>query len=211
MAPSVLFLMRHGASAPPGVLAGRADYPLTSLGREEILAWRPFFAAYPLTAVWASPLLRARQTAALLNAQGGSSVGEISAMAELSLGLWEKRTKEHIRQYWPEIWEARGRWPETVPPPQGESFADLHRRVIPAFYALIPKAREHPFSLLIAHQAVIRLLQTHLTGQPVNRVFLIPCLPGSLCALALDKHPPRLLAANVLPHNAPSVFSLLIQ
>lgn len=183
---SVLYLMRHARAAEPGVLTGALDSALTPEGRAQALAWRPFFDANPVHAVWSSPLRRARETAALCLGGAEVEVEIVEGLREISLGLWEGMTKEAVRAQWPREWEARGEDPFNAAPPGGESFQVLDARVWPVFSAIARRAALMPASLLVAHQAVNRCILARLSGLKADSLFAIPQAEACLNILRLE-------------------------
>ena len=117
-----LFLIRHGETAwnESGRIQGRADLGLSARGRAQVAAWRvpPVWAG----ARWlASPLRRARETAALL------TEGQIllePRLTEMDWGEWEGRRGADLRAEAPAALarsEAQGL---DLRPPGGESPRD---------------------------------------------------------------------------------------
>lgn len=199
---SRLYLFRHGAAAPPGILAGRRDYPLNEQGRRQAAYWREQCAGQAFSAAWCSPLLRARQSAAIILAGNPANVAQadvLPELAEVSLGLWEGLDKERIRARWPEIWEARGRDPAGVAPPQGESLLDLAARVLPVFAALCERTAAHAASLLVAHQAVNRVILARLLDLPPDAWRDIRQPPAALAILELTRGEVRLVEQREPP------------
>jgi broad specificity phosphatase PhoE len=201
MRESLLYLMRHGRTGPPGVLLGQADPPLSPSGEAEVLAWRPFFSLHPLDAVWTSPLLRARRTAELLQGPGIPSPVTVDAFREISLGAWEGLNSQQARALDPRIWEARGTDPSQAPP-GGESFMELSRRAIPAFTALGRRIRAMKAALLVAHQAVNRILLADILGLGPGAALSIPQDYARLSILAFGPDSVRILACNLSPAAA---------
>lgn len=159
-----MYLVRHGEALAPHVLTGQADAPLSPLGEEQALALGRTLSGTPFARAWSSPLQRAERTAALILSAAASGpdaltgVTAVPELREISLGRWEGLPSRDIRQQWPELWAARGEQPMAFRPPEGESFADLANRVLPAFSALCAEAEQFPAVLLVAHQAVNRLI-----------------------------------------------------
>ena len=172
-----LYLVRHGEAAPPGILAGSADYGLTPAGRAQVETRRDELAAVTFSAAWASPLRRARQTARIIlggNPANTAGLTIVPDLREIRLGEWEGKDTQWIRAVWPREWEARGIDPANAAPPGGESFAMLAERVLPAFSAICREAESHACSLLAAHQAVNRVIIAAATGLPLGRLLHIP-------------------------------------
>lgn len=186
---SLLYMFRHGSSAASGLMAGHTDFPLLPQGVEEIGRWDGSLSDIVFHAAWSSPLLRARQTAEILLRMNPVSVREariVPELREISLGEWEGKTKQQVMREYPEVWEARGKNMAGVSPPGGESMQDLARRVLPAFVAVCAVAASKECSLLVAHQAVNRVILAHLAGISLERVRDIPQPNGGLNILELS-------------------------
>ena len=198
----LLYLFRHGQAAPPGVLAGRADYPLLPSGELQADWWGRTLSGVTFSIAWTSPLLRARQTAVRIlagNSANTRTVLSVPALTEISLGAWEGKSTDWIRRAYSAAWEARGRDFVHVPPPGGESFADLAARVLPAFAQLRSEAAGHECSLLVAHQAVNRVLLGMVMGLPLSGVTAVPQPPGALSVLEITAAGVRIAERHVVP------------
>lgn len=186
----VLYLVRHALAAPPGLLVGRSDLPLLPEGEAQAARLREELAAVPFSAAWTSPLLRARRTAEVILSGNSGLVAEalvVPGLLEIALGEWEGRRKEEVRQAYPELWEARGRDFLRVPPPGGESMEALAERIRPVFAAIRREAARHGHSLLVAHQAVNRVILADLEGLPLERMREIAQPPAAVTVLELDE------------------------
>ncbi len=193
---ALLYLVRHGLAAPPGIMAGQRDYPLLPEGEIQARTLRDELAGVIFSAAWSSPLLRARRTARILlegNAANTRTIIEIPALGEISLGLWEGRDSRWCREHSPGVWQARGEDFANTAPPGGESVTALARRVLPAFTALCREAARHPASLLVAHQAVNRVIIASLSGQPLATLRAIPQPPAALTRIGFSSGNPVLI------------------
>jgi probable phosphoglycerate mutase len=56
-------------------------------------------------------------------------------------------------------------------PPEGESFRDLQKRVLPVFKEIVSAARGNV--LIVAHAGVNRVVLCHVLGMPINHLFRI--------------------------------------
>jgi probable phosphoglycerate mutase len=181
-----LYLMRHGTAAPEGLLLGQADVPLLPEGVAQAERRSRELSAVTFDLAFCSPLRRSRQTAEIVlsgNAANVSSLTEAPDLREISLGRWEGMDKRSILAAFPDAWEARGRDMLNTPAPGGESFADLAARVLPAF-AAIRRQTAGRTVLLVAHQAVNRVILSHARGLPLAELFTIPQPPAALTLLA---------------------------
>lgn len=176
----LIHLFRHGATlAPPGVMVGSSDFELSPKGRGQAEAWRDRLDVTFSLAV-ASPRRRARQTAELILAgqPNRPPLRVIPELREISLGEWDGRPKDWVQARYPAEWVARGRDLWSARPPGGESFQDLQDRVWPAFQALGREAAAVAHTLVVAHQAVIRVILAALPDRGPRNVFEWPLPPA---------------------------------
>src|ERR1700677_174599 len=94
MPPTVLYLIRHGATEanlaqPPRLLGRRLDLPLAPLGIRQAEAARDALAHLPVAACYNSPLIRAAHTAQIVAAPHGLTPQKLEALTECDLGRWE--------------------------------------------------------------------------------------------------------------------------
>ncbi|MDR1360536.1 MAG: histidine phosphatase family protein [Deltaproteobacteria bacterium] len=204
MPKAILYLLRHGRAGPPGILLGQSDPDLSPAGEAEALAWRPFFRLHPPQAVWTSPLLRARRTAQLVLGEEAPPLVNVEELREIRLGAWEGRSAQEARALDPKLWEARGTDPSKTPP-GGESFTDLSLRVLPAFAALGRQIRGLRAGLLVAHQAVNRIILAETLGLGPEAALGLRQDYARLSILAFGPEKARLLACNLAPEDS---FSL---
>jgi broad specificity phosphatase PhoE len=156
---SRLLLIRHGATAwnEAGRIQGRSDTPLSPAGRAAVAAWTvPPQAA---GARWlCSPLVRARDTAALLH---GRAVAEEPRLIETDWGEWEGRSLAGLRAELGAAMaenEARGL---DFRPPGGESPRDVQDRLRPLLAEL---AAEPDPVVAVTHKGVIRAVYALASG-----------------------------------------------
>ena len=111
-----VYLIRHALPAFPGgskMCLGITDIPIGCEGMEQAKVMAETLP--PVTAVYASPLRRAIQTAQAI----GLPVQVLSGLREIYAGEWHGLTFAQIRQRYPELYAARG-LDKTVPPPGSE-------------------------------------------------------------------------------------------
>ncbi len=176
-----LVLVRHGQ--PEWVRNDRnVDDPvLTELGHRQAGLAAEALAGERFDRVLVSPLVRARQTAAPIEAALGVTAEVLDWLAELRNPVWEGSVHDTERIFA----EARRRpaeqhWDGL---PGGESFRDFHDRVVGGLVPLLAAMGVHPATttlplwtverpdqrvLIVAHAGTNSVLLTHLLGvQPV--------------------------------------------
>ena len=164
-----LYIARHGEPDFPGGLwrciGSGTDLPLSARGREQAAALRPFFEARPVAELWASPLKRALETAALMTG-GQVPIRTHSGLREAHIGEWEGLSPEEIREKFPGAWEAREA-DMSIPPGGGEDYGAAGARFEAALREILSAA---PGDVAVAaHQAVTCGFLCRLTGTPLSR------------------------------------------
>jgi broad specificity phosphatase PhoE len=111
-----LYFLRHGESAGniARVAQGRADFPLSDLGREQARQAGRWFADCELDLILTSPLLRASETAEIIAREAGiGTVQEREELIEIDIGpisglRWDEATARHpeiMRQFHMHSWD----------------------------------------------------------------------------------------------------------
>src|SRR5437870_4488369 len=88
-------LVRHGEARGNRELRylGSSDVALTALGQEQARRLARALCGFPLTAIYTSPLTRARETAQAIAAATGLDVDVRSDLREGDFGAWERLTR----------------------------------------------------------------------------------------------------------------------
>jgi broad specificity phosphatase PhoE len=158
--PTRLLLLRHGQTEMSALrrYSGRGDVPLTELGRSQAAAAAKRLAATEglvvdgeAVPIISSPLTRTKQTAQAVADALGGRVETHPGLIETDFGDWEGLTFAEAAERDPEL---HGSWlgDSSVPPPGGESFDVVHRRV--------RKARDE---LIAEHGGRTLVLVSHVT------------------------------------------------
>src|SRR5207302_11515346 len=107
-----------------------------------------------LTAIYASPKLRTRQTPAPTAAIAGLEVQLDEGLREIAYGEWEGRPEEEVERTEPERFHAWAAHPGKVSPPGGETAADIAARALPAIERI--RARHSDGKVLVvSHKATL--------------------------------------------------------
>src|SRR5256712_123354 len=121
--PTIVLLVRHALTPTTGaILPGRAQgLHLSDEGRRQADAVARRLAALPkIAAIYASPLERARETAAAIGRARGLAIRIERGLIELDVGAWTRRSLKRVARR-PE-WRAGPRPPHRVPPPPAAPF-----------------------------------------------------------------------------------------
>jgi|GraSoiStandDraft_4_1057263.scaffolds.fasta_scaffold761427_1 probable phosphoglycerate mutase len=160
-----LAFVRHGPTDwnAEGRIQGHTDNPLSETGLRQMQGLR-LPAEFAGARIFASPLIRAQQTAAAL----GLAVGALDArLMEQNWGRWEGLTNAQMRAQDGEDCFVRAGLKHQFRPPGGESTAELMARVA-AFLA--DAAREERDAVAVAHFGVLRAAYTLATGWSMDTI-----------------------------------------
>jgi probable phosphoglycerate mutase len=124
-----LLFVRHGRT--PWNVQGRVQGGggLDEIGRAQAVRLGEALAAEPLAAVYASPALRARQTARAVAHLHGLPVRQRRLLADLDYGRYAGALLADVQRERPDLFETWRAAPHTVHFDGGERLADLRERV----------------------------------------------------------------------------------
>lgn len=155
-----ILLIRHGQSTwnADGRWQGRADPPLSELGARQATVAAGSIVDDGIVRVWASPLQRAHQTAAIVAAELGLTVETDARLEERDAGDWTGKTRTEIEAGWPGYLAAGHR-------PDGFETDDvLHERAWAALAEIAVSATEP--TLVVSHGGLIRVVERALGSEP---------------------------------------------
>ena len=186
-AGQVLWLVRHGETDwnAAGLAQGQCDQArLTGRGVRQAWGVVGQLCHRPITALYASDLHRAMETAAPLASVLGLAVSRDARLRERCLGAVEGTATAAISPAVTGLRENRVADPDARPA-GGESLRDLYRRV--AAFAVDLAARRLPGGgaragdvLVVAHGGTLRVLDAYLRGVPVERMSWEPLANGCI-------------------------------
>lgn len=158
-----LILVRHGQTEHnvAGIAQGWGDSALSPSGRDQVVRLAERLEAMQPTALYSSPLGRAKATAQAIADRVGLPVIELEGLREMNYGAWEGRSFLDVRREDEEIYQ---RWINDgdAQCPTGESHNDVRRRLEAAFAEV---EGERP--VLVTHGTAIRIAATALLNVPV--------------------------------------------
>jgi probable phosphoglycerate mutase len=135
-------------------------HPLTELGRQQATALAQSLSDVPLAAFYASPILRAAQTAQIVASIIGVPFEITDALREPDCGIMEGRGDEEA---WAEHdrvvhdWVAHRKFDSCIP--GGESFLDLRARFVPFIERVVAVHGDTDHNvLLITHGSLLYLM-----------------------------------------------------
>lgn len=184
-----IYLIRHTTpDVDPGICYGQTDIELQdSFNKELDVLRKKLPMVFDVT--YTSPLKRCYRLAQSINTK---ELKVESRLMELDFGDWEMRS-------WDELYKnGVAGWMDdfvTVRPPNGESFADLAKRVGPFFDEII--SRPHETVALVTHAGVIRTMIAYAIGLPLEHAFNMILDYSKVSCIRIVEDTKRLVFLNV--------------
>lgn len=177
-----ILLARHGETAwnAEGRYQGQADIALSPVGEAQACALGERLRAVPVTRAVASPLARARRTAELALGERSAMLATDAGLMEIAHGTWEGLLASEIHERDPERLQAWRDTPHDVLMPEGESLQHVFDRAWPALERAADGLGEDDTLLVVAHDAVNRVLLCHVLGIPFGRLWTFRQAPTTL-------------------------------
>ena len=155
-------LMRHGATDMAGRFCGDSDPSLNDAGRAQIECTASVMPTSPQV-VYASDLLRARESAALIAEHFSVPLLVRPGLREICFGEWEGLSWQEVKQRFP---AESAEWLERFPAgviPSGERYDSFVERVKHETGFLRAQAQSHAL-IAVTHGGFIRTALTEMYG-----------------------------------------------
>jgi broad specificity phosphatase PhoE len=193
-------LVRHGQTAMNAEhrFRGLLDIPLSEVGRAEAWTAARRLAAIGVSAVYTSPLGRAREVAqAICSATGLPAAADLGDLLNLDYGRWEGLTREECAADDPDEWDRYAHVPERAACPGGESLGSAADRVVNALRTI---GRRHPGETVaaVSHGVMLRLAVLRVAG-PIEGDWQFDLPTGS--AIAFEVEGDRVALASPLDRS----------
>jgi probable phosphoglycerate mutase len=169
------------------------DVPLNQDGRAQAAALAGHFAGRGITAVIASPMQRARETAAPIAAALGLKLLVEPRFDELDVGAWTGATFQDLHT--DREWQAFNRFRSFAPVPGGETMLAVQARAVAAIGAL---RETHPDGevVVVSHSDVVKSLLAYFLGVPLDLFRRLEITPASRSKLILYDDDARIDGIN---------------
>ena len=171
-----LFIMRHGQPEADilDVHEGRADFPLTDLGREQARRSAAWFAArYSVDRILASTLKRAAETARIVGEVLGVRVEYDAQLMEMNNGELAGLTREESRKRFGHLFVNRKRLSLHESFPGGETYIEFRARAETVLSKLLEDVSDGGKVLLVSHGGMTNALFASFLRLAVDaKVFL---------------------------------------
>ncbi len=183
-----ILLARHGETPwnRDGRYQGHTDIPLSEVGEVQARALGRRLQPLPIHRAVASPLARARKTAELLMEGREIALGFDDDLKEISHGEWEGKLVGEIEQTHPQLLQSwRSGPPATLPAgPNAETLGHVDERAWRALNRACIGLGVDETLLLVAHDAVNRVILCRILGLPIERIWRFRQAPATLNVLS---------------------------
>ena len=165
-----IIAIRHGETAwnVATRIQGQLDIGLNETGRRQAQRLALALGGEPISAIYASDLLRAWDTARAIASTTGGTLHAEQGLRERGFGLFQGKTYAEIEATWPEQslrWRKRD--PMWAPPGGGESLLTVRARIARTASELAARHLGQQI-VLVAHGGVMDALYRIATGQELQ-------------------------------------------
>lgn len=196
-----IILIRHGQTQwnSEGRVQGRTDIPLNARGMAQAEAVGEWLSSRKIDAVYASPLMRAHDTAKAIADRHNLCVKLLDEMIEIEFGLWEGKTSRELSKEFPEFW-VDWSWhldEEKSAMMRAESAYAILARAKRAVSAVMDENAADATAVVVSHTMPIKLLMADAVGIPLEKMRQVKVDNCGVCELELHKgEPSKLITWN---------------
>jgi len=160
-----LFLVRHGATqlTAEDKFSGSVGVELSDEGRRQVAFLAERLAHTPVAAVYASPLGRTFETAAIVGRPHKLTPIERDGLREISHGRWEGLSRQEVEARYQDEYAAWESDPFTFAPEAGESGVAVLARALPVVRDIVVRHAGQSV-IVVSHKATLRLILSSLLG-----------------------------------------------
>jgi broad specificity phosphatase PhoE len=162
---TTLFLVRHGRTGwnKEQIFRGTRDVPLDEVGEEEAVLVGERLKGEGITAVFSSPLARARETAKAIARFHSIDVQVMAGLNDLNFGAWEGQSLAEVKKRYPDLYQQWLQAPHRVIFPGGEGLDAVSTRAMKVVEEI---CKRHPQDtvVLVSHRVVLKVLICALLG-----------------------------------------------
>ena len=182
-----IYLVRHGQSVGNvrELWYGSSDLPLTDLGRQQAREAGEKLRGVSFSACYASPLIRAKDTAQLVMEGRTEPMYIVPDLREQHMGLFEPKSVSQIKAEDPDFFQAlMADWIHLTPP-EGEPFdTGLAPRVAKVLDELVAKGED---CLIVAHNGPLVFAISYLLGLPIEAAGRFYLKQGCYSMIEIDR------------------------
>ena len=196
-----LLAIRHGATewSREGRFAGSKDISLSPEGHRQCAALAQALAPTPIAVLYASPLVRARESARAIADAQRMDVAIESDFREMCFGDWEGLTRDEVARRDPDDYETWRTAPERFARPGSEPLAAVAERVRRGIDELRAVHRGETV-VLVSHGVVTRLIVLAALGLGPERLWSVAASPAGISEIEYRDDWTSVQRVNTLAH-----------
>lgn len=203
--PSTLILLiRHGVTPTTGqILPGRTPgLHLSAAGETQAREVAQRLAGLPLSAIYTSPMERARETAVPTAELFGLEPALFDALIECEFGEWTGAKLLDLYKL-PE-WKTVQQTPSQFRFPGGESFPEMRERMVGALEQI---ASDHPGEVVavFSHADPLKAVVSHLMGMPLDSFQRITIDTASVSVVEVSR-----IAGDIVGDTPPNPYRMVV-
>ena len=195
---ALVILVRHGQTDEnvSGRISGQGPAPLNTRGQEQARLASEALTPLGVTQLYSSPVVRAQQTAAILDEQLKLGIESVVDLREVGYGDWEGKQFNDIRNE--PVTKQVMQNPLHAVFPNGESLVGVQQRGV-RFIESVRYADLSGVVVLVSHGDTIRTALAHYLGMVFNDYRRINIDNGALSVVELCGSHSRVKAVNFVP------------
>jgi probable phosphoglycerate mutase len=190
-------LIRHGATDTIGqcISGRRSGNPLNAEGKLQAEEVAAELRRFQISAVYASPMERTRETARIIATALQLSAVTSDSLAEIEYGDWTGRPFSELANI--AEWRLFNRFRSHARVPGGEMMVEVQSRVVAEMLRLEQKHRGASVAL-VSHADVIRSAVGYYAGIPIDLLHRIVINLASVSIVAIGERDAQVLCVNAL-------------
>jgi broad specificity phosphatase PhoE len=161
------YFIRHGETDwnVSNRIMGHKDIPLNERGIKQAHESLPILKSLKFEKIWASPLLRARQTAQVISESLGVEIECRNFLKERGWGVGEGKSHQG---FLPDMLQLKnGEVTQDCGLPEGaETYAEFEKRIVVVFKEIL--VPDHQIPLIVSHGGVFRVLTNLLAKEMIS-------------------------------------------
>ena len=195
-----IFLLRHGETEgnERQIFRGRWDLPLNAAGRRQAALAGEALKSISFSSVFASPLLRARETAAEV-APDSTEIAVEESLIDIDYGDWTRMQAEAVAHAYPRQYRRWHHEPGNVIFPGGERLADVRARIEGFLNGLDARAPDQNI-LVVSHRVPIKVALCVSLGLADSAFWKITVDTASISIISLHEGSTSLISSNETGH-----------
>ena len=196
---AIIYLVRHGRTDFIGkkLCGNLPGIHLNEEGRGQAQKAADYLSAFPIKAIYSSPIERAFETAEIISRKSALVVTPVDFLREIHFGdlqgLGEKELMDHS------LWKRFNSHPAEVNFPNGESVPEVQIRVAKGLELISEQHTKEDQILCVAHSEVLRLAVCWVLDLTLDNFHRLTIDPASVSIIEITPERKKLRLLNFQP------------